>query len=114
MAFKRKVESEGREINLLSYGSLVEYCAKRDELGSALMLTRECFKVHGSIPNKSSLKHMRILLRRYHMDEDPEILRLVGKDPDAWYKRGNAELKRERSKKNMQAYNMIRNIVLNG
>jgi hypothetical protein len=111
MAFKREVESESREVGLHAYGSLVEYCSSHDQLGSALMLVRECIRVHGTPPSDIALKHMRVLLRRARIDDNPEILEMIGKDPDDWAKRGEV-LKRNRSKKDRDANRFVRNIMI--
>eukprot|EP00957_Ditylum_brightwellii_P122875 9369252-Ditylum_brightwellii.AAC.1 len=50
LAFKEKVETEGRPIDILSYGSFVEHYGKHGQLGSALMILKECIATHGSPP----------------------------------------------------------------
>ena len=61
-AFKLKqdIERDGRSLDLLSYGAIVEHFGNHKQLGSALLLIKECKDVHGSAPGERSLKNIRL------------------------------------------------------
>ncbi|EJK66859.1 hypothetical protein THAOC_12173, partial [Thalassiosira oceanica] len=65
-AFKLKqdIESRGRTLDLLSYGTLTEHYGNHDQLGSALMVIRECIDKHGLPPGEKALKKVRSMCRR--------------------------------------------------
>mmetsp|Transcript_29111 Transcript_29111/g.79910 ORF Transcript_29111/g.79910 Transcript_29111/m.79910 type:complete len:551 (-) Transcript_29111:1477-3129(-) len=110
--FKQRLQSQSRMIDLLTYGSLIEYCAKRDQLGSSLLLLKECIKVHGAPPGEATLRKMRVLLRRHRIDDDPEIFAMIGEDPLSWLHRGQAALKREKSKRGNRDVRLPRSRLL--
>ena len=109
--FKRTIESDKRTLDLPSYGTLIEYYAKHHQLGSAIVLLKECLAVHGSPPSEKYLTRIRVLARQLQMEEKLRLTDLIGKDPTEWLKYGERFLKREKSKKgrrNVQlAYNRI-------
>jgi hypothetical protein len=84
--FKRKVEESGRPLDLKAYGSLVEYAGSRKQLGTAMLLLKECIKVHGASPGERSLANVRILSRHAGKDMEASLVELVGPDPNAWVK----------------------------
>lgn len=65
-AFKLKqdIEKDGRSLDLLSYGALVDHFGRHKQLGSALLLIKECISVHGSPPGEKSLKNIRLMCRQ--------------------------------------------------
>ncbi|KAL9182599.1 hypothetical protein ACHAXT_013251 [Thalassiosira profunda] len=89
-AFKLKqdIERDGRALDLLSYGSLVEYYGRRNQLGSALLLIKECIDMHGSPPGEKSLKNIRLMCRQRGLTDDVGLEKLVGKDHLEWLRRG--------------------------
>ena len=111
MAFKQKVVEQkyNRTLDLLSYTALIEYCSNRGQVGSALLLIKECKRVHGFPPNEKGVKY----LRRYCNQKgiDIGLDELVGPDPSAWRRRGEAELRREYSHKGNRDVVRVRNAV---
>lgn len=99
LAFKQKIEEDGRLLDLASYGTLVEYYARQKQLGSSLLLTKECISVHGVPPSQKYLSDLRILCKQNNLEEDIGLSNLIGEDPIAWLKHGERHLKREMSKK---------------
>ena len=102
-AFKLKqdIENEGRNLDLLSYGTLVEHYGKRGELGSALMLIQECVDIHGSPPGEKSLKSVRDMCEKRNLTKQVRLEQMVGKDPLEWIKRGEPLSKGKRRGSNM-------------
>lgn len=99
LAFKEKMESKGKKLDLLSYGSLIEYFANNDQIGSAITMLKECKMIHGSPPGEKSLKQIRIKCRQKGLEKMVGLEELIGKDPLDWVKKGENEFKREYSKK---------------
>ena len=99
-AFKLKqdIESDGRSLDLLSYGTLVEHFGRHNQLGSALLLIKECVGVHGSAPGEKSLKNIRLMCRQKGLTDQVGLEKLVGTDPLEWMRRGE-ELKRVQNKR---------------
>lgn len=97
-AFKLKqdIEKGGRSLDLLSYGILVEHFGKTNQLGSALLLIKECISTHGSPPGEKSLKAIRLMCRQQNLTD--KIENMVGKDPLEWMRRGE-EAKRVQNKR---------------
>ena len=105
LSFKQKVESEGRHLDLLSYGTLIQYYANKEQVGSAMMTLKECIAMHGSPPGEASLRKLRqICIQHNDENEDKEnyveiLTDLIGEDPMEWLRHGERNLKREYSKK---------------
>jgi hypothetical protein len=99
LEFKEKVELCGRSLDLASYGSLVEYVSKRGHIGSALVLLKECIRVHQSAPRESAVSRLRIVCSQAGIVEESGLIEMIGEDPAQWLKHGEAHLKREMSKK---------------
>jgi hypothetical protein len=97
--FKEKVERKGKYLDLLSYGSLIQYLGNNSQIGSAITMLKECKKLHGSPPGEHCLKQIRIKCRQQGLEEKLDLEQLIGKDPLHWIKKGENELKREYSKK---------------
>ena len=112
LAFKDKVASEGRNIDIPSYGSLIAHYANRKELGSAIMLIKECLEVHGHTPGEQSLQPIRLLCRQNDITDEVGLTELIGPDPRAWIRKGEKELKREMSKKGRRGIQGVRNAFL--
>ena len=98
LEFKEKIESDGRKMDLASYGSLIEYYAKREQVGSALMMLQECVQVHGSPPKEGDMAYLRLLCRQQDILKETGLVDLAGADPVEWLRHGEAKLKREKSK----------------
>jgi hypothetical protein len=79
--FKQMIEQDGRFLDLKSYGSLIEYCSRRGQFGSALLFVKECVAVSGSPPGEAYLKHFRLLGRQLNVGEQAGIESLIGPDP---------------------------------
>lgn len=83
LQFKETVEKNGRKLDLKAYGSLVEFCSRRNQLGSALFLVQECIDNHREKPEEAVLKRLRLLSRQAGLSEMLEDL--VGQDPLSKY-----------------------------
>ena len=95
---KSKIEGEGRTLDLLSYGSLVEHFAEQQHLGSALMLIKECKRIHGTPPGEKSLKQVREICRKHGLEKKVGLEELIGRDPLIWLRKGK-EHQRSRKRK---------------
>ena len=109
LTFKEKVEASGRTLDVLSYGSLIEYYAKNRHVGSALMMLKECVSVHGSPPGEHSLNALRRLCRHQDLTQKTELVNYAGPDPLEWLREGGAIHKREYSKKGRRDVLLPRN-----
>jgi hypothetical protein len=108
LAFKQTVEENGRKLDVKSYGSLIDYFGHRNQLGSAMLLLKECVSVHNAPPGEASLAKFRMLYRRSNLN-DVVVTNLIGPDPVEWLRHGEATLKREMSKKGRRDVVMARN-----
>ena len=99
LKFKDEVESRGQPLDLLAYGSLIEYYGNHKQIGSAINTIKECISVHGSVPGEKSLKKIRVTCRQEELEDELGLEELIGKDPTKWFREGESELKREYSKK---------------
>mmetsp|Transcript_20024 Transcript_20024/g.43386 ORF Transcript_20024/g.43386 Transcript_20024/m.43386 type:complete len:1495 (+) Transcript_20024:183-4667(+) len=99
-AFKLKqdIEKDGRSLDLLCYGSLVDHFGRHQQLGSALLLIKECISVHGSPPGEKSLRNIRLMCRQNGLTDKVGLEKMAGKDPLEWMRRGE-ELKRVQNKR---------------
>lgn len=110
---KTKIENEGRTLDLLSYGNLVDHFAKQHSLGSALMLIKECKSIHGSPPGEKSLKHVREICRKHGLEKKVGLNELIGSDPLEWLHKGRVlqkSRKRTRNSEIMYARNRMTDI----
>jgi hypothetical protein len=109
LKFKQDVETAGRTLDIASYGSLVQYYSRHNQLGPSLMLLRECLSVHGAPPSEFYLSQLRVLCRQNDAEDEVQLQRMIGEEPIAWLKHGERFLKREKSKKGnrdiQRAYN---------
>lgn len=112
LAFKQKLNGKDRNLDILSYGSLIDYCARRGQVGSSLLLLKECLSVHKSPPGEAYLSQLRILCRRADITEQIGLIGMIGEDPIKWLKHGEAHLKREHSKKGQRDVILARNRLL--
>jgi len=100
-----------RKLDVLSYASMIEHCAHKEELGSALLLLKECVNIHGYAPGENALRKIRSLCRKHNLDDEiQELEALVGKDPYEWIAEGETLYKREYSKKGNRNFREMRNI----
>lgn len=97
-SLKESIEQEGRTVDLLSYGSFVEHFGNRNQLGSALLLIKECIETHGVPPGEKSLKNVRLMCRQNDLTELVGLEKMVGEDPLEWFRRGQ-ELQRKQDKR---------------
>jgi len=107
LAFRDKLKEKGRTLDILAYGSLVEYCARHGQIGSSMLLLEECLSVHGSPPGEAYLKALRVACRKADLGE--RLSSLVGEDPNDWLRHGQANLKREMSKRGRRDVQLARN-----
>ena len=110
--FKHRVEDEKRKLDLPSYGSLIDYCSKHDQLGSAIMFLNESVAVHGSPPSEKYLSSTRVLARQLGMQDALNLTQILGRDPTDWLKHGERYLKREKSKKGRRDVHLAYNRIL--
>ena len=110
--FKDKIEKRGKILDLLSYGSLIEYFGNKGQIGSAITMIKECKSIHGSPPGEKSLKHLRIKCRQAGVDKKLNLNELIGKDPIEWVKKGENEYKREYSKRGRRQIQLAKNKLL--
>jgi hypothetical protein len=113
LQFKEKVEEDGRALDVLSYGSLIEYFSRNRQIGSALMMLEECVGIHGSPPSEHSLNALRRLCRHQNLMEKTDLAKFAGPDPLEWLREGEAKLKREYSKKGRRDVLLPRNKSVN-
>lgn len=108
LALKDTLVGQGSPPDILSYGSLVDYCGRRRQLGSAMLLIKECVHVHGAPPGEASLTALRQACRgSAQLTKDLESI--VGPDPTEWLRHGEAHLKREMSKRGRRDVQLARN-----
>jgi hypothetical protein len=112
LTFKQAVEDSGRTLDIQSYGSLIEFCGRHQQLGSGILLMKECMSIHNARPGEASLSKIRLLCRQAGLVEDAGITALMGKDPAEWLRHGEAKLKREFSKKGRRDVLLPRNMLL--
>eukprot|EP00804_Cyclotella_cryptica_P015931 CCRYP_019198-RA/>CCRYP_019198-RA protein AED:0.01 eAED:0.01 QI:2298/1/1/1/1/1/3/363/685 len=99
---KNKIEDEGRTLDLLSYGSLCRALRKQQQLGSALLLIKECISIHGSPPGEKSLKHVRDICRKHSLEKKVGLVEMIGKDHLEWLRKGKEHQKSRSRKGNSQ------------
>jgi hypothetical protein len=112
LAFKLSVEEAGRTLDLQSYGSLIDFCGRHNQLGSGLLLLKECLSVHKAAPGEACLSQIRVLCRQADLMEKVGLIDLIGQDPAEWLRHGEANLKREYSKKGRRDVQISRNALL--
>ena len=112
LAFKDKVENQGRTIDLASYGSLIEHYANRNQLGSSLMMLKECTATHGSPPGERSLSKIRLICRKKGITKEVGLEQMIGKDPLEWLRHGEEFKKRESSYKGRRQVTLPGNRIL--
>jgi hypothetical protein len=109
LAFKQKLDEKGRKLDILSYGDIIDYCSRHEQVGSALMMLRECIAVNGAPPGEHYLKELRTLCRQYELEEKVGLEQMIGPDPLEWLRHGEAVLKREKSYRGNRDLNLLRN-----
>jgi len=112
LRFKETIEESDRSLDIPSYGSLIDYCGRQGQLGSALLLLKECMSVHGAHPGEAYLKRLRLLCRQKDVVKEAGLPELIGEDPIEWLRHGEAKLKREMSKKGRRDVQLARNVLL--
>jgi len=112
LQFKNRVELSGRKLDLLAYGSLIEYYGNHRQLGSAIMTLKECISIHRSPPGEKCLSSIRLMCRKEGLEDDIGLNNLIGKDPTKWIRHGERNLKREYSKKGRKQVDLPRNRLL--
>jgi hypothetical protein len=112
LAFKQIVDGSGRSLDIKAYGSLIEYCSRRRQLGSALLLLKECLSVHSAPPGEASLSNLRLLCRQAGIEDEIGLAGMIGQDPVEWLRHGERELKREYSKKGRRDVQLSRNVAV--
>jgi len=112
LTFKDKVERQGRHLDLASYGSLVEHYGNHGQLGSALLMLKECIATHGAPPGEKSLSKIRLMCRKQGITKEVDLERMVGKDPLEWLRHGEEFQKRESSYKGRRDVTLPENRLL--
>lgn len=113
LEFKDKVVEQkyGRYLDLFAYGSFVDYYGKQYQLGSALLMLKECIDIHGFPPYEKTLARVRLMCRQRSLEQQINLEALIGKDPHEWLRR-SAILKREKSRKGRRHVLEIQNKAL--
>jgi len=109
--FKEKIEKQNRALDLLSYGSLIEYCGNRRQIGSALLLLKECMHVHGFPPHEKNVRRLRRAVYKKGLLQQTKLLDIIGEDPTYWRYHGEKKLKRERSYKGRRGVIETKNAI---
>lgn len=109
---ENSVEANGRTLDLLSYGSLIEHYGNKGQVGSAILVLKECIKVHGSPPGEKSLSRLRLACRQKEITKEVGLEKLIGKDPLEWLREGEGQMKREYSKKGRRDLLLVKNKLL--
>jgi hypothetical protein len=112
LKFKQFIEDQGRNMDIASYGTLIQYYSRHHQLGSALLFLKECLDKHGSPPSEAFLSQLRILCKQNNMENIINLENLIGKDPIEWLKHGERHLKREMSKKGRRNIQFAQNRLL--
>jgi len=112
LKFKQSVEEQGRNIDIASYGSLIQYYSRHNQLGSAVLLLKECIQTHGAPPSEAFLSQLRTLCKQNNVDNVIGLQGMIGKDPVDWLKHGERYLKRESSKKGRRHVQFAQNRIL--
>jgi pentatricopeptide repeat protein len=112
LSLKDEVERDGRELDRHSYGSFVQYYSNHNELGSALMMVKECVAVHGFPPSESTLSKVRMLCRKKKLTEETQLEEMIGKDPLTWLRVGISKKKRDRKYKNNRDVMKVNSMML--
>jgi hypothetical protein len=112
LTFKQTVEEAGRTLDIQAYGSLIEFCGRHQQLGSGILLLKECTSIHKGRPGEASLSKIRLLCRQAGLVEDAGLTALMGEDPAEWLRHGEAKLKREHSKRGRRDVQLPRNVLL--
>ena len=112
LAFKEKIEKEGRQLDIASYGSLIQFCSRQQQLGSALLFLKECLAMHDATPSEAYLSDLRSLCKREQLEDFVGFTRMVGNDPNEWQKHGQKHLKRESSRKGRRNVQQAQNRLL--
>ena len=95
---KQDIEKDGRSLDFLLYGSLIEHFGKTNELESALLLINGCIDTHGVPPGEKCLKNIRLACQQKGLTERVGLEMLVGEDPPERMRLGE-ELKRVQTEK---------------
>jgi len=111
LGFKEKIEKQNRTLDLLSYGSLIEYCGNRRQIGSALLLLKECIHVHGFPPHEKNVMRLRRTVHIKGLLQQTKLLDIIGEDPTYWRYHGQKTLKRERSYKGRRGVIETKNAI---
>jgi hypothetical protein len=114
LKFKQSIENQGRKLDLASYGTLIQFFSRRSQLGSSLMVLKECLQVHDSPPSESFVAPLRILCKQQGISHtDGVALKdMIGVNPIEWLKHGERYLKREKSKKGRRDVQYAQNRLL--
>lgn len=112
LEFKEKIEEEGRHLDIASYGSLVQFYSRHQQLGSALLILKECISTHGATPSEAYISDLRSLCKRKQVEDLIDLVGLVGKDPSEWLKYGQKNLKREKTKKGRRNVQQAQNRLI--
>ena len=94
LEFKEQIEEEGRHLDIQSYGSLIQYYSKHNQIGSAILFLKECVAKHGAAPNEAYLSKLRSLCRQKYVEYE-SLIDLIGHDPAEWLRHGQKNLKKE-------------------
>eukprot|EP00536_Pseudo-nitzschia_multiseries_P007081 jgi/Psemu1/239925/estExt_Genewise1.C_1600036 len=112
LELKEQIEEDGRNLDLASYGSLVQFYSRHQQLGSALLLLKECIAKHGTAPSEAYVSDLRTLCKRKDVEDAVGLVGMIGRDPKEWLRHGEKHLKREKSKKGRRNVQLAQNRLL--
>jgi len=112
LQFKQRVDDDGRCIDIASYGTLIEYYSKHNQIGSAVLVLKECVAKHNAVPSEAFLSKLRSLCTNKCIEATVGLSYIMGKDPNQWLRHGQQHLKREDSKKGRKNVRMANNRLL--
>mmetsp|Transcript_23202 Transcript_23202/g.64308 ORF Transcript_23202/g.64308 Transcript_23202/m.64308 type:complete len:1152 (-) Transcript_23202:1762-5217(-) len=112
LELKEQIEEAGRNLDLASYGSLVQFYSRHQQLGSALLILKECIAKHSTAPSEAYISDLRLLCKRKDVEDVVDLIGMIGKDPKEWLRHGEKHLKREKSKKGRRNVQHAQNRLL--
>lgn len=112
LKLKEKIEEEGRNLDIASYGSMIQFYSRHEQLGSAILILKECIAKHGTAPSQAYVSDLRTLCKRKEVEDAVGLVDMIGKDPTEWIRHGEKNLKREKSKKGRRNIQLAQNRLL--
>ena len=112
LEFKEKIEEDGRYLDIASYGSLIQYYSRHEQVGSAVLFLKECIAKHGAAPSEACLSKLRSQCRKKGIESAIGLIEMVGNSPSEWMRHGQKNLRREYTKAGRRGINQAKNRLL--